>query len=230
MKLLRNEKGIALAMVLILSLIALAIVATLIYLVTQGTKYSGAFKRYETAREAGIGVAEITAALIHNRGEMNISSLGLTLTKSCSCEDPDVVGDNKFSDGTAIPAGSPYVCLCAKLCDPTYSGATYNWGACTAGTTFDPTANPDIQLDLSSNPLDLSSPQYRVSAKIINTTLGNSDLSGEELGGTSVVSSTAGVIPTPPMPYLYRIEINSERAPSAGTVLERSRLSVLYAY
>jgi hypothetical protein len=228
MKQLRNEKGIALAMVLILSLISLAIVAALVYLVTQGTKFSGEFKRYETAREAGMGGAEITAALIHNRGEMNI--LGLGLTDSCSCGDPDVVGDNTFSDGTAIPAGSPYICLCAKLCDPTYTDATYNWGACTDGTTFDPTANPDIQLDLSSNPLDPSSTQYRVSAKIINTTLGNSDLSGEELGGTSVVSSTAGVIPTPPVPYLYRIEINSERAPSAGTVLERSRLSVLYAY
>ncbi len=221
MKQLRNEKGIALVMVLILSLISLAIVAALIYLVTQGTKFSGEFKRYSTAREAGIGGAEITAALIHNRGEMNI--LGLGLTDSCSCGDPDVVGDNTFSDGTAIPAGSPYICLCAKLCDPTYTDATYNWPAsCIDGTTFDPTTGADISFNLSG-----FGTSYDVTAKIINTTLGNSDLSGEELGGTSVVSSTAGVIPTPPMPYLYRIEINSQ---NNASVLERSRLSVLYAY
>ncbi|MDQ7787270.1 MAG: hypothetical protein RDU01_06640 [Thermodesulfovibrionales bacterium] len=221
MKHLRNEKGIALVMVLILSLIALAIVAALVYLVTQGTKFSGEFKRYETAREAGLGGAEIAGALVHNRGEMDI--LGLGLTNSCSCGDPDVVGDNTFSDGTAIPAGDPYECLCAKLCDPTYTGATYNWGVCTDGTTFDPTTGADMTFPLTG----LGGITYTVDAKIINTTLGNSDLSGEDLGGTSVVSSTAGVIPTPPAPYLYRIEINSQ---NNASVLERSRLSVLYAY
>jgi len=135
------------------------------------------------------------------------------------------VGDNTFSDGTAIPAGDPYECLCAKLCDPTYTGATYNWGGCTDGTTLDPNAGTDIAFTLSGVGTD-----FDVAAKIVNTTLGNSDLSGEDLGGTAVVNSTAGVIPTPPTPYLYRIEINSQQDELTGTVLERSRLSVLYAY
>lgn len=221
MKHLKNEKGIALVMVLVLSLIALTVVSTLIYLVIQGTKYSGTFKRYETAREAGVGGAEIAAALIFNRG--NLDLLGLGLTNKCACGDPDVVGDNTFSNGSPIPAGDPYECLCAKLCDPTFSGVTYNWGVCTDGTSLDPTASADITFPLSG--LGTS---YDVNAKIVNTTLGNSDLSGEDLGGTGVVASTAGVIPTPPMPYLYRIEINSQNF--SATVPERSRLSVLYAY
>jgi len=222
MKHLKNEKGIALVMVLVLSLIALVITSTLVYLVIQGTKYSGFFKRYETAREAGLGGAEIGAALVRSRGNLDI--LGLGLNKRCDCGDPDAVGDNKVvnSDGTlSVPAGV-YVCLCAKLCDPTYTGVTYNWGTCTDGTTLDPTAGTDITFTLPGDGTN-----YDVAAKIVNTTLGNSDLSGEELGGTAVVTSTAGVIPSPPMPYLYRIEINTQ---SSGPVLERSRLSVLYAY
>jgi Flp pilus assembly pilin Flp len=70
MKLFRNEKGIALVSVLILSLIALSIIATLVYLVIQGTRFSGFFKRYETAREAGTGGAEITVDLINSRGKL----------------------------------------------------------------------------------------------------------------------------------------------------------------
>ena len=215
---LKNEKGIALVMVMVLSLIVFTIVSTLIYLVIQGTKYSGTFKRYETAREAGVGGAEIAAALIFNRG--NLDLLGLGLTDRCDCGDPDLAGDNTFSNGS--PLTGDYICLCAKLCDPTYTGAIFNWGACTNGTTFDPTANADVNFTLSG-----IGTSFDVAAKIVNTTMGNSDLSGEDLGGTGVVASTAGVIPSPPMPYLYRIEINSQ---SAGTVIERSRLSVLYAY
>ncbi|MFZ5906506.1 MAG: hypothetical protein ACOYVJ_03730 [Nitrospirota bacterium] len=224
MRYIRNEKGIALVMVLILALISLAIIATLTYLVIQGTKFSGFFKRYETAREAGIGGAEIIAALIANRGELDVPGV-VSFPKMCDCGDPDVVGDSTFSDGTAL-TGS-YICLCAKMCDPAYTGVTYNWGVCTNGTTLDPNDNPDIQLTLLSNPLDVASPSYDVTAKIVDVTRGNTDLSGLELGGTGVVASTAGVIPSPQLPYLYRIEVNSE---SSASILERSRLSVLYAY
>lgn len=224
MKHIRNEKGIALVMVLILSIIALAIISALLYLVTQGTKFSGSFKRYETAREAGIGGAEIIAALIGNRGELDVTGI-VTFPKRCDCGDPDIVGDSTFSDGTVLTGA--YICLCAKMCDPAYTGATYNWGVCTNGTGLDPNDNPDMQLTLLSNPLDATSPSYQVSAKIVDLTRGNTDLSGEDLGGTGVVASTAGVIPSPQLPYLYRIEVNSE---SSASVLERSRLSILYAY
>lgn len=221
MRHLKDEKGIALVMVLVLALIAMAVISTLVYLVLQGTKFSGAFKRYETAREAGVGGAEIVAALVTHRGTLDV--MGLGLTNSCACGDPEVVGDNTFGDGSPIPEGDPYRCLCAKLCDPTYSGSTYNWSMCPNGATLNPSENADLTFSLPG--YDTT---YDVSAKIVNTTMGNSDLSGEDLGGTAVVSSSAGIIPTPPMPYLYRIEINSQNA--SATVTERARLSVLYAY
>ena len=66
---------------------------------------------------------------------------------------------------------------------------------------------------------------YQVAAKIVDTTLGNSDMSGLDLGGTCVACG-GGTIQVSPSPYLYRVEINSQ---STGRE-ERSKLSVLYAY
>ena len=209
-----NQRGIALPMVLVLAVIALAIVSVMIYLVTQGTRFSGFYKRYETAREAGIGGAEITAALIRTRGNLVVSGLTTGFTKACDCGSPDVPGDNVFSDGSAIPTSDPYFCLCAKLCDQ-----TADWpSACSA--TLDSTASPDMQFDLAG-----VGSTYQVSAKIVDTTLGNSDLSGLDLGGTCVACG-GGTIQVSPSPYLYRVEVNSQ---SAGRQ-ERSKLSVLYAY
>ena len=54
-----NEKGIALVMVLILSAIALAIMAALVYMLISGTQISGMQKRYRTALEAGVGGADV---------------------------------------------------------------------------------------------------------------------------------------------------------------------------
>lgn len=205
MKVLRNEKGIALVMVLVLALIALTIVAALVSMVLQGTKSSGFLKRYESAREAGMGGTEIVAALISDRGELVVPTL-VNFPNRCDCGLPDVMGDNV-----------PNTCLCRKLCDPTAS-----WVLAGCDDSFDPTSIPDMQFNLPG----LGGGLFEVSAKIVDTTLGNSDLSGEDLGGTCVACG-GGEIPVSPAPYLYRIEINTEQTPSR---IERSRLSVLYGY
>lgn len=210
-----DERGLALPMVLVLAVISLAIVSVMIYLVTQGTRFSGFYKRYETAREAGIGGAELTAALIRDRGNLVVTDLVTSFTNGCDCGDPDVPGDNKFTDLTAIPTSSPYYCLCAKLCD-----ATADWPN-TCSSTMDSTTTPDMQFDLSG--IDSA---YQISAKIVDTTLGNSDLSGLNLGGNCVACG-GGTIQVSPSPYLYRVEVNSQ---STGGQQERSRLSVLYAF
>lgn len=211
MKTLRNEKGIALVMVLVLALISLAIVATLVYMVLQGTKSSGFLKRYESAREAGMGGTELVAALISNRGDLNITGLPIDSKSTvsfvlCDCGLPDVLGDNV-----------PNTCLCRKLCDPTAS-----WVAAGCDDSFDPTSNYDMYFKLPG----LDTNEFEVFAKIVDTTLGNSDLSGEDLGGTCVACG-GGEVPVSPAPYLYRIEINTEQTP---TRIQRSRLSVLYGY
>ena len=215
-QILRNEKGIALATVLILSLISLAIIATLISLVLQGTRFSGAFKRYETAREAGVGGAALAGALISERGNLVITGL-VNLPNACDCGDPLVATDNRNSLGVRT-------CLCDKLCDPPYTGGTNNWTSCTNGTTMEPTDYPDMA---SFNLSGIGGSNYQVSVKIVDTVRGNSDLSTEQLGGTGVASSSSSIITAPPMPYLYRMEINSQ---AASNPLERSRLSVLYAF
>lgn len=218
--LVRSEKGLALVTVLILSLITLAVITTLIYMVIQGTRISGVYKRYETAREAAAGGSEIGADLVRNRGALNdIPSLNMSgdstatagVFLSCDCGDPDDPNDNRDSNNVRT-------CLCDKLCD-----ATVDWpGGCSI--TLDPTDTPDLEFDLTG-----INTTYHVSAKIVDTIRGNSDVSaaGEELGGSGVVSSSSGIITPPPMPYLLRVEINSE---DIVNQVERARLSTLYAY
>jgi len=82
---LRNEKGIALVMVLVLSAIALAIMAGLIYMITSGTQISGIQKRYKTALEAGVSGADVTFQLITLRGDPGIPSINYFRNISDTC-------------------------------------------------------------------------------------------------------------------------------------------------
>ncbi len=230
LSMLRSEKGIALVMVLILALIALAIVSSLIFLVTQGTKTSGYHKRYATSLDAGHGGAEIVADLVTLRGDLSIPlpSFGLPthpIPGSCACGfDADPYDEN-------YPLPSPDTCLCRKLCIPAYkSDGTNNWeaagaGACSAGgasASMDPIISPDMLFTLAG-----TGTSYDVFAKIVDTTIGVTDLSGEQLDCGTGVGYMCGTFEGPPTPYLYRIEVNSQ---NTANVIERSRLSVLYAF
>ncbi len=68
MKTLRNEKGFALAFVLILAAIALAMTLGMLSMVSRGSYVSGQQKRYRTAVEAGRGGVESMLQLIKSRG------------------------------------------------------------------------------------------------------------------------------------------------------------------
>ena len=216
MKFVRNEKGIALVSVLILSLIALSIIATLIYLVIQGTRFSGFFKRYETAREAGTGGAEITVDLINNQGML--PDLLSVFPKKCDCGLDDTPADNSVinDDGSLSTPTGAYICLCAKICD-----ATADWPA-GCDSSLDATTNPDLSLSLAG----IGGDSYSVNTKIVDTIPGITDMSGEDLGGTGVVASGAAPIDVV-QPYIYRIEVDSQ---STTNQIERSRMSVLYGY
>lgn len=67
-----NESGIALMLVLVLSAISLAIMAGMIYMITQGTIVSGIEKRYKTALEASKGGTEVVFQFIGDRGTSNL--------------------------------------------------------------------------------------------------------------------------------------------------------------
>jgi len=211
-----NERGVALVMVLMLSLIGLAIVSALLYLITQGTTMSGAMRFYRSAEEASVGTAEILPDYFQNRGVLNI--MGVPYANGCNCGDPLDPSDN--TDGEA---GNTRTCRCDKLCDST---ADWDLTLCDDGSVqvdLDPRTNPEIGPILFG--------QYSVYVKIVDTVRGNSDVGGiaapGELGGQGVVSSTSGVVSPPAAPYLYRTEILAENTTNPR---ENSRMSVLYAY
>ncbi|HZD54924.1 MAG TPA: hypothetical protein VE080_01595 [Candidatus Aquicultoraceae bacterium] len=68
MKLLRNDRGVALVFVLLLSVVALIVTAGMLHLLARGGFISGQQKRYHTAREAARGGAEATFQVIGDGG------------------------------------------------------------------------------------------------------------------------------------------------------------------
>ncbi|MEF9427090.1 MAG: hypothetical protein L0956_07930 [Candidatus Mariimomonas ferrooxydans] len=183
MKIIKNEKGIALVMVLIMSAIALAVMAQLIYFVTQGTKISGMEKRYKTALESGRGGADLTYEVIGARGDPSIPGI----TYSIPAED---VG------GTD--------CLIAKL-----NTFTDTWPVqCDSSLIIDPgdITTYDITFSLGTAPL-----QYDVYAKIADTVEGNTG-GDEGLLNCGVVCSNPGEVQVVQIPYLYTIEVNAQNS------------------
>lgn len=216
MKLLKNEKGIALAMILVLSAIALAIMAGLIYLITTGTQISGMQKRYKTALEAGTGGADVTYQFIALRGETSdttallnaLSAISPTITTAGSCT------------GTNI-SGVSFTGFAAKLNTPSTtwsSGCDKDSMAITPGNSN----TYDMRFDLGTSPY----PTYRVFAKIVDTVEGNSaSETGLIKGG--VVATNTGEVTVTSRPYLYTIEVDAENRDNPS---ERSKLSILYQY
>jgi Flp pilus assembly pilin Flp len=203
MNYLKNERGIALVTSLLLTLIALAMIMTVLYMITWQTKLSGANKRYKSALEASQGGAEIFAKQVIPYVFANSTTSGLA-----------------FSGITVTAGSSP--CFNFKLNNPT---ATWGTKCSPDASPFDPTTKADITLTLQGSQ---SNQDYKVYSKIVDTVPGNSDLSGYELldSGSGVAGMASGVAPKH-TPALYRIEVQGERATNP---LEKSKLSVLYAY
>jgi len=203
-RILFNNKGIALVMVLILSLISLAIMSGLIYMVTSGTQVSGIEKRYRTALEAGKSGKDIAYQIIAARGN------------------PYSVAEAALFNFSITASNA---CLNSKLNTPTYVNGVNNWGACNISPDIitEPVPDPstyDMIFQLGTNPA------YTVYAKIIDTVEGNSSID-EGLEKTGVVISNSGELTVVSVPYLYTIEIAAE---NAANPMERSKLSVLYQY
>lgn len=233
MSYLKNEKGVALAMVLILSLISIALVTALIFMATQRTQLSGALRFFRTAEEASIGGGEFAGEYVRNFGQFNVTGGSLTYAtgpyaSGCDCRDPDDPNDNLDNNAVPVPARS---CRCDKLCE-----STADWPALCddngglAGVQIDlrPSLNPDMEYTLGIDPIT-----FDVSAKIVDSAQGNSDVGGivppggGQVGGAGVVASNSGLISPPHNPYLYRIEIEAE---ASNNPSERSRVSLLYAH
>jgi hypothetical protein len=220
MKTLRNEKGIALVMVLILAAISLSIMTGMIYLITSGTQVSGIQKRYKTALEAGTGGADITYSFVASRGAALDGSLtaaiGLTTTTPAGCQ---TNAGLTLPDGRTCSSIGLFTGFATKINVPTAC-----WQGCDSTVLIDIT-NPltyDLRFNLGTNP------SYLVYGKIVDTVFGNSGVDTGLIQG-GVVWSKSEFSP-PSSPYYYAIEIDSENSALQAGFRERAKLSILYQY
>ena len=216
LQVLSNQKGIALIMVLVLSAIALVIMAGLIYMITSGTQISGMQKRYKTALEAGKGGSEVTYLFIAQMGDTEKNNF--LISKLSTASIPSAITTPVACTGTDR-YGRSFNGIAAKL-----NTQTSTWSvSCNSSFSIDPltTTTYDMQFDLGTVPV------YRVYSKIVDTVAGNSS-PGEELDDPQFPP----VKPSTPQhfPYLYTIEIDAENLSLPVGNRERAKLSILYQY
>lgn len=210
MKFLKNQDGVALVTSLMLTLVSLTIVMALLYMVTQSAKVSGANKRYKTAIEASYGGSELYTKDILPYLLQSFESVNFT-SDSSSDGSPAQMFSNV---GLQILATQS--CLQSKLTKP-----SSQWPAGCSNTPS-PKQNPDLTFNL----LSASTSPYTIYSKIVETMLGNTDVSGLQLEGAGVAESTSGITPQH-FPYLYRLEVQGEQSQSSSA---QANIEVLYAY
>jgi hypothetical protein len=226
MKYINNERGVALVMALILSLIILVTVSALLYLVTQGTMMSGYQKRYQTSLEASRGGTDMVTKEVLSRVISQALSASLLTAEKASLQ-------STYSQvSLGFPSTTTTACLQNKLLWSPWYSSTDNWTNCGSNNkTLDPKQNPDITFQLSG---PTAAENFNVYAKIVDTVgcttaadCPNTDTSGLDLQGQGVAEAGSGMVSPKQVPYMYRLEIQAERATNPD---ERSNLSVLYAY
>ncbi len=213
-ELLDSERGAALVLVIVLTAVALAIMTTLLYMITSGTRISGLQKRYKTALEAGKGGVDIFYQVIALRGEssgqasflstINTFGLNSSVTSTAACS------------GTS--GGTTYYGIQAKLMT-----STNTWSGCNIGDLRIDPSDPnsyDMKVDLGTGP------KYTVYAKIVATSDGNSG-GDEGLLSKGVVAANSGEVAVMSIPYLYAMEAVAENSANPD---ERAKLSILYQY
>ncbi len=222
--LLSNNKGVALVTSLMLTMITLGIVMALFYILTQSIKISAATKRYRNVTEAAYGGAELMAFDVIGTAWKNYSSAGGMSNGLVSTY-----------GNIDLAVSSPNDCLTQKLSSP-----AANWSNCSS-----PQKSMELSTIKSSPDLTFllkgttSSQHYKVYAKIVDTTSGNTDTGSSSMinpsdsdgllsgSGTAYSKTGAGGVPIQHIPFGYRIEIQGEKETNA---LEKSNVMVLYAY
>jgi len=218
-----NENGIALVMILVLSAIALLIIAAMLFMITSSTQISGMQKIYKTAREASFGGAELVYQYISLRGiEYDTNNLNTVL----SSLNPEITIPGGIDGSSGCQgvdgAGITHYGLSAKLLTPTST-----WTNCDSSISIDPnncnssSCSYDMKFEVPGNPTN-----YIVYAKIVDTVEGNS-AADRGLGGEGVVVAGGSVVRVISVPYLYTIEMDAQ---SATNPSERAKLSILYEY
>lgn len=226
MKILRNERGMALMMAMVITLISLAVVMALLYFITQGMQLSASSRRYKSALEASHGgvevfTKEILQWYIEELGQNTVASRGLLIQN---------IGNLPNVFNGVAPTFSNYSCMTDKL-----NKIPSKWGTSSTHCGYnplsgdlrvhDPTVNPDAIFKLRGTP---DQPNFNVYAKIVDSLPGNSDMTGITGldAGAGVAYGAAGVSPIH-IPATYHIEVQAQRETNPQ---ERAKISVLYTY
>ncbi|MBI5042996.1 MAG: hypothetical protein HZC10_04025 [Nitrospirae bacterium] len=221
----RNDKGFALVMVLLIAVIVLGMTAGLIYMVITGTQISGIERRHQITLAATGEEGIVTQIIASRNGIINAAldtALNYNSTTPAACATAAVT----LPDLSTCADIGNYTGLEAKIKLPTAC-----WSAtCDTSLTIDPTNNTtyDFSYDVAG---------YRTYGKIVDTTLGNTTLGSGGGGGSSSSNRLiiTGVVlndpgqsgGTPTIPYLYTIELHAQ---SITNPTEKLKLSILYQF
>ena len=200
-----HKTGAALIAVTAMIVVGSLVVAGVYYFLQKGARVSGLEKRYQTAREASLGGIDVFTK------EVLAGALQGTALNT-------IVGNFASLTNARVVQGASTTCFRTKVLNS--NGA---WDASCGIANPDPKTNPDITFQLSA----VAPAQYfNVYAKIIDTTVGNSDRSGFSLEGQGVSENVPGIA-VEHFPYTYRIEVQGERQAAPE---EKVKFSILYAY
>ncbi len=226
MKILNNEKGIALITALMFTVLSLVISMSLLYMITSGAKTSGSLKRYRTSVEAAYGGTDLLAK------DILVSSFGF---RDYSATNPGTSFPTylKSTMGTLASGATVSDCMRQRLANPTRL-----WTGSCVSTSLDPKSGPDITFKLNaannstfivySKIVDTMERKFQVldgSTKKTVVMAGNSDTSSFVLEGGG--TTEPGAVTVPHYPYIYRLEVQGEREQNSN---EKSNISVQYAY
>lgn len=225
MKILHNEKGIALVTSLMFTAITLVITMALLYMVTASTRSSGALKRYKNVTEAAYGGTDIVLK--------DLISASFAYS-DYSARNPGTSFTSYMKDNYMVNLNTPNVsaCLKTKLMTP-----KSQWPAACLNVTNDIKNSWDVSFNLNA----ATGPPYNIYSRIVDdmghklsvfqnlssrtvTIAGNSAVTLYSLEGTSVTEASGATVPH--YPYIYRMEVQAERSNSA----EKSKITVQYAY
>lgn len=203
MKILKNDKGEALVLVLFFSLIASLMVVAVLYMVLRGSAISGMQKRYQTSVDAAYAGVSVETRFL-KQGSYSINDPMLTSTF------------------TVNPI--PGQCLYRKLYFSYNASVANGWTGCTA---------PEVSMDAKTSPdktllVKGQNTTYNVFQKIVDSRRGLTAERppGVELPTGVAYGSPSGLDLTPQAYFYYAVEVKAVDQKKG----EVSRISFDYAW
>lgn len=230
MKILHNEKGVALITSLMFTVISLVMTMALLYMITASVRTSGAIKRYRTTTEAGYGgtdimVKDLVSATFafHNYSITHPGTQYKYYMENIHMANMNSPNVNACLRSKVLLPKSlwPVSCLDPSLIAKNGYDVSFNLRA---ASDINPASGYVVYSKIVDT-MERKFQVYRNNSSINVRMAGNSDTSSTSLEGASTTDGSGVAVPH--YPYIYRIEIQAERQQNPS---EKSRITVQYAY